>query len=394
MNDSENRSGNGSEDLLPSGYGEQGGDDRTEPKVVLEKWLSRLRRQLDPAGDSSDLNGERSEKPHRREKPFSLKVAAILNLLNIPLFWAGILFFIWLLLDLAFRYTLPPSNYAEFARLSAPWAAVAGPAVVGYWTNWLAIKMLFHPRRKNAVWWGLLPARRTDLLESLSQGVLDQLISPEIVRDYLKTNRFLQKFLKRLGQEVRGITAEEEFRSEAKALIHHLISGLINNPATLRAIRDFLTERISAWNGQSLGGKMIEWTKNIWSPLVVEEVMKALPEIPKTVTARLDELLDRLPRFIEAKEEKIEAAVTGIIVEGLRSLDMRGIIKAQLNKMNEREIEELLTGNVADELVFIQTFGGIFGSLVGLAIIFPLLRPWFIITGIGLWAVYVITVEK
>jgi len=62
--------------------------------------------------------------------------------------------------------------------------------------------------------------------------------------------------------------------------------------------------------------------------------------------------------------------------------------------MDPSALEHLLTANISAELVFIQTSGGIFGFLVGLAILYPFLRPVFLLAGLVLWVVYLRTVEK
>lgn len=57
-------------------------------------------------------------------------------------------------------------------------------AVIGYATNWLAIKMLFHPRNRKFGMQGLLPRRQADLARSVGEIVgrelvhLDSLLEP------------------------------------------------------------------------------------------------------------------------------------------------------------------------------------------------------------------------
>jgi uncharacterized membrane protein YheB (UPF0754 family) len=50
-------------------------------------------------------------------------------------------------------------------------------SLIGYFTNYLAIKMLFRPRKSFFGFQGLLIKRKTDLAASLSSLVVDRLLS-------------------------------------------------------------------------------------------------------------------------------------------------------------------------------------------------------------------------
>ncbi|TVR42958.1 MAG: DUF445 family protein [Planctomycetota bacterium] len=52
-------------------------------------------------------------------------------------------------------------------------------AVIGYATNWLAIKMLFHPRQPRFGLQGLLPRRQEELANSVARIVAEELLSPD-----------------------------------------------------------------------------------------------------------------------------------------------------------------------------------------------------------------------
>ena len=90
----------------------------------------------------------------------------------------------------------------------------------------------------------------------------------------------------------------------------------------------------------------------------------------------------------------MEPLVADLIADGVRSIDLEKVIREQLAKMDPSALEHLLTSNISAELVFIQTSGGLFGFLVGLAILYPSLRPVFLLVGFVLWLVYRRTVEK
>ncbi len=368
-------------------------DNTIEGKTFIKKWLRRLISDLKAKLVLNNINKEQ-KLIVRRKQAFSLKIANILNLLNIPLFWSGILLFIWLFIDYLLEYTLPVDLYQRIEYYSKPLTAVIGPAVVGYWTNWLAIKMLFHPRKNNAVWWGLVHARREDLIESISEGILSSIISPEIVRDYLNNHGLLANVVKSFSQSVNGMVQAKEFREDLRDIIYNFLTELVNNEKTVEFVEDYLNSVIQEWTGDGFGGKMMEWTKNIWASLVQKKVLEILPELPKVVNfalPRIEAFLETIPNRIEKEGVGIESVVAEIIAEGLRSLDLKAVIRGQLGKMDAAELEKLLTSNISGELVFIQTSGGIFGFLVGLAMIYPVLRLIFVGCGFLIWGLYRVT---
>src|SRR5689334_4106869 len=59
------------------------------------------------------------------------------------------------------------------------WFAVSISALVGFGTNWIAIKMLFHPRVRVLGTQGVIPARRADLGRAVAATIEEHLISAD-----------------------------------------------------------------------------------------------------------------------------------------------------------------------------------------------------------------------
>ncbi len=364
-------------------------------KMFLHKWVTKLRadlrRQLNPV-----LSGEEADK-ERAKTSLSLRIARVLNLLNFPLFWSGLLLFCWLLLELVLESFLSRAFLAPIQRYSKPLVTVVGPAAVGYWTNWLAIKMLFHPQRKNTVWWGLIHARREGLITSLAAGMQSSLISPEIIRNYLDEHGVLTRLTKGVAQALAGVLKDPAFRGELEGMIAGLLRWIINDPRTREQVDQYLESVIADLNGVSLRGKVLAWTKPLWEAAFGERVWAFLAELPERadyLAPRIMASLETIPAKLEGEAKAVESLAAELIADGLRSIDFQSVIREQLAKMDATALERLLTANICEELVFIQTSGGIFGFLVGLAILYPFLRPFFLLGGFALWGIYRLTVEK
>jgi uncharacterized membrane protein YheB (UPF0754 family) len=359
-------------------------EDDKKGKAFILKWLDRFNQKLQPAPVAP-------RKPHTGQKasprPVSLKIAAVFNWLNLPLYWLGVLVGVWLIVDLCFNLGPGPLYYVKIKRYGDTFLAVAGPAAVGYWTNWLAIKMLFYPKRNNAVWWGLVPARKEELIELMAKNILERVISPEIIREYLRENRVLKKLMYRTGRALQETLNDPEFRDEIKEIVSAVLSNFFSDPLIQEKIYNSLNEKLNQWTKLSFKGKLLEWTRKLWEPFL----MKSLPELPEAINGvldHIDELLDRIPEKLNQEKQYFEEQLSELIIRFLHSIDLKKVIKNQFHKMNIDEFEGMISGGVRTELVFIQTSGGIFGLLVGLAVIYPVIRLVLLILGIGLWLVY------
>lgn len=371
------------------------------PRINLKdfflRWSSILARSLLGFGSQAGAASETAATQEESRRAISLNIAAAFNLLYWPFFWSGILLLGWFVADVVLRALMSPASYGSLDALTRPVLAVAAPTAVGFWTNWLAIKMLFVPRDPNVVWWGLVPARRSQIVDAIADGVLTRLISPEIVRDYLHRSGILKNVVERAVPAMRETIDDAGFRRDMKGLVYGLVYDFANSAETRRTVETMVQDKINDWTGETLGRKIVEWTKSLWGPVVLNEVMRALPEIPKAmdhVFDRIDRGLDGVPQWIERESENIERVLTTVIVEGLRGLDIKQIVKTQLDKMDERELERMLTGTVTTELRFIQTSGGVFGFLAGIAFVSPGSRPVLLLAALGLWLAYRATVKR
>lgn len=80
---------------------------------------------------------------------------------------------------------------------SQPWIktlfVIVMAGVVGYFTNFLAIKMLFQPKRGSVLGWqGLVPKNKARIAHSLGTSVQEQLLHPDIVLAYIAERKLIE----------------------------------------------------------------------------------------------------------------------------------------------------------------------------------------------------------
>ena len=358
----------------------------------LLKWLAKFLEHFAPK--ASEAVPESA--PATPVVPFSLKIARAVNLLSKPFFVAGPLLLASLVFKLIGPYVMSPAAYGSVVAATAPVLVILTPAVVGFWTNWLAVKMLFHPRQSNAVWHGLVPARKAELAEQMALGIRNRLISPEIIRDFLKKNALVQELTGTLLEATKGVVDAPAFRQELKDLLYAQAHAFCTSPKTRQSAAKFVRQHVGQWTGKGFMERLLVLSRSLWGPTLERKVVEMLPNIPKALDSVFDQLnaqLDKAPGLLEQKGEKIEEVITQVLVDGIRQLDFKTIVHEQLQKMDEADLEDMLTGSVVDEIVFIQTSGGLFGALVGLTVVWPSLLLAFAGGGAALWVLYLRTAK-
>jgi uncharacterized membrane protein YheB (UPF0754 family) len=179
------------------------------------------------------------------------------------------------------------------------WTLPLVGAVVGYATNWLAVRMLFRPRKPVRVFGltflGLVPRRRGEIAASVAATVERELISPKDLQAIIRD----EKLLSAIQVELEGRVAE---------LLRRKIEEL---PMVAQLVVSDETE--------SRLGKSI-----------VKHAMAAIPEIADRLQGEIDERLD-VRKIVEERMnafdiERLEALVLEIARRELRAIELLGAV--------------------------------------------------------------------
>ncbi|MGM0450720.1 MAG: DUF445 family protein [Pseudomonadota bacterium] len=114
---------------------------------------------------------------------------------------------------------------------------VAG--LVGYFTNFLAIKMLFQPKQGQVLGWqGLVPKNKDQIARSLAESVQEQLLSPEIILAYIRERRLIEN-----GTETMAVWIDDHLQDpEVRKRITEVVVDLMRErgPEALTRSLDFV----------------------------------------------------------------------------------------------------------------------------------------------------------
>ena len=179
-------------------------------------------------------------------------------------------------------------------------------AIIGWFTNYLAVKMLFYPRNKIKILFiefqGIFPKKQRILAERIGKLVAEELLS---VKD-------LQK--------------------------------IMNNPENVDGINKNIEERVEDYLLNSFPDKypMLSYFIGDKSR---EKIQKAM----------MKELETMGPQVMNQAIENLES-----------TLDIEAFVKERVSMYSTERIEQLIQGILASEFKFIERVGAVVGFLVGL----------------------------
>jgi len=176
---------------------------------------------------------------------------------------------------------------------------------IGWLTNWIAVKMLFHPKEKKKILFiefqGIFPKRQAQLAEKLGEVVANELVST----------------------------------GDIKALL-----------------KDYDHEKINLVIEKHLDGFLKDKLKEAF-PMLAMFLTDAMVESIKKIL--LSELAVVLPNVIESYVDNLDS-----------KLDIKGLVSKKVAGFSSDKLENLLNAILKKEFFFIEIVGAVLGFLIGI----------------------------
>ncbi|MDD6763068.1 MAG: DUF445 family protein [Clostridiales bacterium] len=279
-------------------------------------------------------------------------------------------------------------------------------AAIGYITNDLAIKMLFHPRK--AVYIGkfhvpmtpgLIPKEKNRIAKSLGRAIADQLLNSEVLQNALFSDDMTDKLrcsIDAIAERNRdnGATVNEimfKFLSEAsvrqlkdsiKGGLQSTIEKFIRNEnigeRAADALLDYAREQIQGtflgMFGSMLDEKMRDKIADMINDMLDEKAGDYISEyldrgIEGIADKRICDIienhgdkLDELKEFIINIYKNI---IGGNLDRILKAVDLEKIVEERISGFDVAELEALIFGIMKKELNMIVYLGAVLGFLMG-----------------------------
>ncbi len=280
---------------------------------------------------------------------------------------------------------------------------IAGPligAIIGYFTNFLAVKMLFHPRTEKKLFGrtlpftpGVIPKNKPRLAHAIGQAVANVLLTKE---------------------DIAGLLTDDTLNQASTALVAGsgvFSTGTVEDLARRAGIEDLNTQRVEdlltdqileSLQSMDFGGTVEQKAREL---LAAKPMLAFLPldSILASVTEKVNDFVAseecraKIAVTVHEKAEQVLRAPTGELlssmnlsetaVEGFLSATMRkladsgleplmeriniaGIIEEKINAMDVADFEDLVMSVMKNELNAIVNLGFFIGLIIGIVNIF------------------------
>jgi len=245
--------------------------------------------------------------------------------------------------------------------------------LIGYGTNWLAITMLFRPQnRRPLLGHGLIPAQKERIVEKLSTAVMRNLINPESIRQKLSESGLFKQYLEKISTQARDLVSNEAFQSDLNGFILDRLRDVVSDEAFRKEIAEELMEHLEEAVSESRLEKMAlsvyKKTRSDHWNRIVDKAVIALPERIEPQLAKLHEWMGATAEDLAQQADSIEQLLIDSVYDILIRLDLKSLMAENLRKYDEGRLESLIKDATLEQLRYIQSLGGVLGTIGGLVI--------------------------
>lgn len=249
--------------------------------------------------------------------------------------------------------------------------------MIGFLTNWLAITMLFNPReRRPLLGQGLIPEQRERVIYRMASTISEELINADIIKQKIEESGIIPKYREMALSVTKSVIDDPDFRDELKGIISNYVDEVVGSEDVRSRLVEFIVGKIEEYAGEGLGGFALRTYRLVNEGDFQRRIEDAVEQLPSSVDTFLDEmdhLLDAVPEKIEARSQEIEEAASAMITTFVDNIDLYSMIESNMQRYDDRKLEELLKRATNEQLNYIKYLGGVLGCVGGLVIWQPTL---------------------
>ena len=283
---------------------------------------------------------------------------------------------------------------------------ISGPvigAIIGYCTNYIAVKMLFYPRKEIYVMGhklpftpGAIPKGKDRLAKAIGGVVSGTLLTEKDIQDKLLSseleNMVADKLMDVLSKDLKSsvsklISSEAEYESLKENLTGNLTDRVTNAVQNMnlpelitkeggRMIKEktdgtmlalFVSDELIASILQPVGGEFVRYIEEHRNELIKPEVESQFASLENI---SVTELLGKMEFTEEILREKMIQAYRNVAESAagsvLKHINITGIVEDKISNMAVEDLEKLVLTVMKKELDVIVNLGAIIGALLGI----------------------------
>lgn len=263
--------------------------------------------------------------------------------------------------------------------------------LIGYGTNYLAIRMLFRPLERRPIWGqGLIPAQRERIILSLAAGMHTHILSQERIHQRIEETGLVKKINDLFMDGSSSLVQDQELRDELKRLVHEGMTEYANREDVRKEVREIidshLEQNVEGGVKKFLLQTYKRYNKNDYQEMI-DRVVGDIPNVTIKVMERLESQLDELAELIVNEKTTTEAKIYEVLEDALERIDITGLLVKQMENFDEVKLEKMVRDATNEELKYIQYLGTVLGVLGGLLIAQPeTTGPIYVLLFSLLWA--------
>lgn len=286
---------------------------------------------------------------------------------------------------------------------------IAVGALIGYLTNYIAIKMLFLPRKEWHIGkWrvpftpGVIPKNKSRVASAVANAVSEKLITEKDIAESIKTSGITHSIIEHVSEillnenvsvntlissstdEINSIGVTErvsdvfsekiiggiqklDMKSIVTDVAQNSFSNIFSNPMVAMFLGGGAVDSICDKLASSITDYVNLNGKSLIVPLVQEEIEGVLSDSLKNNLERLELRKDTVQRMLE---NVLAPFIENNVSKLLCHIDIRGIVEEKINQMDVKELENLVMSVMKNELQAIVNLGAIIGAVIGIINIF------------------------
>lgn len=287
-------------------------------------------------------------------------------------------------------------------------------AGIGYITNLIAVKMLFHPIKPIKIWKftlpftpGIIPKNQSRLAHSIANSISNKLLTEDTLKQSLLSEEMKNKLIqsldnyldelqetnksKSLEDYLSSLISEEDFLKEKSSIKLHLtnniynkllnynIGNIIANELTLACEDSIKDSTIGKLFGKNLIKKVSEKSQSRINTYIEEnghELIYSMvdSEINKYCNSTKSDFLTILNKSNLNIKSIVLNLYESFILNNLNTIlnyiDISSIIENKIANMDTKELENLILKIMKKELNALVNLGAVIGFLLGLINLF------------------------
>ena len=283
-------------------------------------------------------------------------------------------------------------------------AYITGPligGIIGYFTNYIAVKMLFYPRNEVRLFGrvlpftpGAIPKGRARLASAVGHAVSDSLLTKSDIEAMLLSDEVkdhvsgavMKHLTKDIGSEIRLLAelTQEEYLEKRSELGLALSKEIVDSIDLSSIMEEFGLEYIKDRIHSKTLGKLIPGERIDSIAMSVAQGMqgvvdeKGIDYVKTIVDKKLEETDSRSIKELISKTGDKEINLKEALIDGysrlvsenidrsMSHIDIAALIEDKINSMPIDELERLIMSVMKKELNTIVSLGALIGIILGL----------------------------